>query len=61
MHSNGESGSDAFKRHDGGASWEIDIDHGGCSSMLFGPMPPQFEEECRSAEQTYDLTPTAFE
>jgi hypothetical protein len=57
----GESGSDAFKRHHGGDSWEIDIEHGGCSSMLFEPMPPQFEEECRSAEQTYDLTPTAFQ
>jgi hypothetical protein len=29
--------------------------------MLFGPMPPQFEEECRRAEQTYDLTPTVFD
>jgi len=57
----GESASDAFKRHHGNDSWEIDIEHGGYSSLLFAPMPPQFEEECRSAEETYDLTPTAFE
>lgn len=56
----GESGSDAFKRHHGGGPWEIDIEHGGYSSMLFDPMPPQFEEECRRAEETYDLTPTVF-
>lgn len=57
----GESGADAFKRHHGGDSWEIDIEHGGYSSMLFDSMPPQFEEECRRAEQTYDLTPTVFQ
>jgi len=56
----GESGSDAFKRHHGGDPWEIDIEHGGYSSMLFDPMPPEFEEECRRAEHTYELTPTVF-
>jgi hypothetical protein len=56
----GESGADAFKRHHGGDPWEIDIEHGGYSSMLFDPMPPQFEEECRRAEEIYDLRPTVF-
>jgi len=56
----GESGSDAFKRHHGGGPLEIDIEHGGYSSVLFEPMPPQTEEECRRAEHTYDLRPTVF-